>query len=74
MILEGGEGEGSILLFRMYREQAANVKCTYTENLFDELRRRKTGFWIGIAGHADDLLRMAPSLDGLQDMIKTCKR
>ena len=43
------------------------------------MRRRKTGCWVGntfggILGYADDLLLMAPTLDGLQEMISNCKK
>ena len=50
----------------------------YIDDLFKEMRRRKTGCWIrntfcGIVGYADDLLLMAPTLDGLQKMLKLCE-
>ena len=51
--------------------------CTYTDDLFSLLRKKKTGCWVdskfvGILGYADDLLLLSPSLDGLQAMINTC--
>ena len=30
------------------------------------------GKFVGILGYADDLLLLSPSLDGLQEMIKSC--
>ena len=52
--------------------------CIYIDSLFDLLRKRKTGCWVkgsfvGIVGYADDLLLLSPSLDGLQEMVKTCE-
>ena len=69
--ITNGVKQGAVLSPRLY--------CIYIDELFSELRRNKTGCWIGntfcgIAGYADDLLLMAPSIDGLQDMIKTCER
>ena len=51
--------------------------CIYTDNLFTLLRKKKTGCWmegkfVGILGYVDDLLLVSPSLDGLQEMIKSC--
>ena len=52
--------------------------CFYVNDLFTKLRKNKSGCWIrgsffGIMGYSDDTLLMAPSLDALQDMIKTCE-
>jgi hypothetical protein len=68
--IKNGVKQGAVLSPRLY--------CTYIDGLFADLRKRKTGCWIGetfcgIAGYADDLLLMAPSLDGLQEMIQTCE-
>ena len=54
------------------------LNCVYIDDLFATLRKRKTGCWvgnmfIGIVGYADNLLLLAPTLDGLQDMTKTCE-
>ena len=52
--------------------------CIYTDDLFTHLRKKKTGCWVegkfvGILGYAADLLLLSPSLDGLHEMIKSCK-
>ena len=50
----------------------------YTNNLFVTLRKLKIGCFIGntyvgVVGYADDLFLLAPSLDGLQEMLKVCE-
>lgn len=52
--------------------------CVYIDELFSILRKKKDGCWVkkefhGIVGYADDLLLMAPTLEGLQKMITTCE-
>ena len=52
--------------------------CFYVNDLFATLRKNKSGCWIkgsffGILGYSDDSLLLAPSLDALQEMIKTCE-
>ena len=52
--------------------------CVYTDCLLKLLRTKKTGCWVngeyvGIVAYADDLLLLSPTLDGLQDMIRTCE-
>ena len=52
--------------------------CFYMNELFSILRKNKSGCWIrgvffGIQGYSDDSLLLAPSLDSLQEMIKTCE-
>ena len=52
--------------------------CFYVNELFTTLRKKKSGCWIrgsffGIVGYSDDSLLLAPSLDSLQEMIKTCE-
>jgi hypothetical protein len=47
-------------------------------DLFSNLRRNITGCWVngvymGIFGYSDDNLLIAPSLDSLQEMVKTCE-
>ena len=69
--ISNGVKQGAVLSPRLY--------CIYMDDLFSELRRRKTGCWVGdtfggIVGYADDLLLMAPTVDGLQEMITTCER
>ena len=51
--------------------------CFYMNELFSILRKNKSECWIrgvffGIQGYSDDSLLLAPSLDSLQEMIKTC--
>ena len=57
---------------------SAILYCFYTDDLFKQLRNQKIGCWIqgrftGAAGYADDNLVMAPTLEGLQKMMKTCE-
>ena len=52
--------------------------CVYIDELFDILRKKQTGCWvnekfIGIVGYADDFLLLSPTLDVLQEMVKTCE-
>ena len=52
--------------------------CLYIDDLFKILRKRKTGCWIsgsfvGILGYANDLTLLSPTIDGLQEMVKTCE-
>ena len=77
------------LILYIYMNQYANVRwngailsgilyCFYTNDLFRTLRNNKTGCWInnvfmGIFGYSDDNLLVAPSLDSLQEMLKTCE-
>ena len=58
---------------------SAVLYCVYTNGLFEELRRLKIGCWlgrdyVGALGYADDLFLLAPTIDGLQDMLKVCER
>ena len=50
----------------------------YVNGLFQLLRERKSGCWVGlhyvgIVGYADDDWLLAPSLNALQDMLVTCE-
>ena len=52
--------------------------CVCTDSQFDILRKKRTGCWIdnvfvGIVGYADDLLLLSPTMDGLQEMVRTCE-
>ena len=52
--------------------------CFYVNQLFNILKKKKSGCWIrgsffGIQGYSDDSLLLAPSLDSLQEMIQTCE-
>ena len=56
---------------------SSHFYCIYTDDLFTLLRIKKTGCWVeykfvGILRYADDLRLLSPSLDGLQEMIKSC--
>ena len=66
--IKNGVKQGAVLSPRLF--------CVYIDDLFKLLRRKRTGCWIndmfiGIVGYADDLLLLSPTIDGLQDMIKT---
>ena len=68
--ITNGVKQGAILSSILY--------CVYTNGLFEELRRRKLGCfvgsnYVGVIGYADDLFLMSPSLDGLQEMLKVCE-
>ena len=50
--------------------------CLYSNNLFQILRRKTTGCWVnncfhGIFGYSDDKWVLAPSISGLQEMLRT---
>ena len=68
--LNNGVKQGAVMSPILY--------CIYTDCLLKFLRKKKTGCWVngeyvGILACADDLLLLTPNLDGLQEMIKTCK-
>jgi hypothetical protein len=69
--VKNGVRQGAILSGILY--------CFYTNDLFIKLRRNVTGCWVnnvfmGIFGYSDDNLLIAPSLDSLQEMLKTCEQ
>ena len=69
--VKNGVRQGAILSGILY--------CFYTNDLFIKLRRNVTGCWVnnvfmGIFGYSDDNLLVAPSLDALQEMLKTCEQ
>ena len=52
--------------------------CIYIDDLFKILRKKRNGCWVnsyfaGIVGYKDDLLLLAPCIDSLQDMVKSCE-
>ena len=52
--------------------------CIYIDDLFKSLRKMRNGCWVnrhfvGLVGYADDLLLLAPCIDSLQDMVKSCE-
>ena len=68
--IKNGVKQGAVLSPRLF--------CVYTDDLFTLLRKKRTGCWvngiyIGIVGYADDLLLLSPTLEGLQEMVKTCE-
>ena len=68
--VRNGCGQGKVL--------AALAYCLYCEELFDTLRRRHSGCWVGgyyrgIFGYSDDNWVLAPSLSALQDILRTCE-
>ena len=70
-LIGNGVKQGAILSAVLY--------CVYTNGLYEELRRSKIGCWlgrnyIGVLGYADDLFLIAPSIDGLQEMLYVCER
>ena len=69
--VKNGVRQGAILSGILY--------CFYTNDLFAILRNNMTGCWVnnvfmGIFGYSDDNLLVAPSLDSLQEMLKTCEQ
>ena len=68
--ISNGVRQGAILSGIFY--------CFYTNDLFNILRKRRTGCWVngvfmGIFGYSDDNFLVAPSLDALQEMLVTCQ-
>ena len=68
--LNNGVKQGEVMSSILY--------CIYTDCLLKLLRKKKTDCWVngeyvGIVTYADDLLLISPTLDGLQEMIKTCE-
>jgi hypothetical protein len=68
--VKNGVRQGAILSGILY--------CFYTNNLYIKLRRNVTGCWVnnvfmGIFRYSDNNLLIAPSLDSLQEMLKTCE-
>ena len=68
--VKNGCGQGKVL--------AAIAYCMYCEELFQTLRRKRSGCWVlgkyrGIFGYSDDNWLIAPSIPALQDMLDTCQ-
>ena len=68
--VKNGCGQGKVL--------AALAYCLYCEELFQTLRRKRSGCWVlgkyrGIFGYSDDNWLIAPSISALQDMLYTCQ-
>ena len=69
--VSNGVKQGGVLSARLF--------CVYIDDIFQLLRRKKSGCWVngnytGILGYADDLLLLATSRDALQEMIKNCEK
>ena len=52
--------------------------CIYIDGLFTRLRKEEAGCWVngnyvGIVAYADDLMLLSPTINGLQEMTKTCE-
>ena len=57
---------------------SALAYCFYCEELFSILERKRSGCWVngfflGLLGYSDDNICLAPSLNALQDMLRTCQ-
>ena len=55
------------------------VYCVYVNDLFKELRRNRSGCWVGqtflgIMGYSDDNFLLAPSREALQSMLTICEK
>ena len=66
--ISNGVKQGAVL--------SAILFCVYIDDLFKELRRKRSGCWIdghfcGMLGYADDIMLISPTVDGLQEMIDT---
>ena len=68
--LRNGCKQGAVL--------SAIAYCVYVNGLFEELRRNRSGCWVGqtflgIMGYSDDNFLLAPSGEALQVMLKICE-
>ena len=68
--VKNGCGQGKVL--------AAIAYCMYCEELFNILKRKRSGCWVrgyfrGMFGYSDDNWILAPSLSALQDILSTCE-
>ena len=65
-----GVKQGAVLSALLY--------CIYVNGLFEKLRSKRAGCWLGltylgILGYADNNLLLAPSRQALQEMLLTCE-
>ena len=68
--MHNGVRQGAVL--------SALAYCFYCEELFSTLERKRSGCWVngfylGLLGYSDDNICIAPSLNALQDMLRTCQ-
>ena len=68
--ISNGVKQGAVL--------SAILFCVYINDLYELLRKNRSGCWIndeyyGIIGYSDDILLLAPSIDALQEMLRTCE-
>jgi hypothetical protein len=68
--MHNGVSQGAVL--------SALAYCFYCEELLSLLESRRSGCWVngfflGLLGYSDDNICLAPSLNALQDMLKTCQ-
>ena len=69
--LRNGSKQGAVL--------SAIAYCVYVNGLFEELRKNRSGCWVGqsflgILGYSDDNILLAPSIDALQTMLDICEK
>ena len=68
--ISNGVKQGAVL--------SAILFCVSVNDLYKLLRTRRPGCWInghymGILGYSDDILLLAPTVDSLKDMVKSCE-
>ena len=68
--ISNGVKQGAVLSAILY--------CVYVNDLYRLLRKKKYGCWVrgeycGVVGYSDDILLLAPSINALKEMIKTCE-
>ena len=68
--LTNGVKQGAVL--------SAILFCVYMNDLYRMLRKNRSGCWIGgeyygIIGYSDDIVLLAPTIDALREMLKTCE-
>ena len=69
--LKNGCKQGAVLSAVLY--------CVYVNGLFRELRKNKSGCWVGrtylgLLGYSDDNFLLAPSRESLQSMLAICEK
>ena len=69
--LRNGCKQGAVL--------SAIAYCVYVNGLFEELKKNKSGCWVGgtflgLLGYSDDNFLLAPSREALQIMLEICEK